>query len=357
VKEILVNGGMRRRLRPRGGGGNRPAGSIARLAAIAIASLAALAAASPSSGGDTPGTTVVSLVIENDLFYKNDWNYTSGLALAWVPAGDATPVWMVRFARWLPWFPDEGQVRHGYVFGQNVYTPRDITLADPPLDDRPYAGWLYGSIGLGVETGRQLDQVWMSLGVVGPASLAEEAQEFIHQIINDDEPQGWDTQLGNELGVELAGERSWRGLAATTLGGLALDLLPHVGGSLGNIYTYADGGVSVRYGKNLTSDYGPPRIRPGLPGSCFFTATDKFAWYVFVGIEGRVVARNIFLDGNTFVDSRSVDKEPLVGDVQWGLALTWPRVRVGYTHVVRSREFTTQDEHDEFGSLSVSVSF
>lgn len=27
--------------------------------------------------------------------------------------------------------------------------------------------------------------------------------------------------------------------------------------------------------------------------------------------EGRAVARNIFLDGNTFQDSRSVDKEPL----------------------------------------------
>jgi hypothetical protein len=54
-----------------------------------------------------------------------------------------------------------------------MYTPRDITLANPPLDDRPYAGWLYATLGLGVETGRQLDQLALSLGVVGPESLAE----------------------------------------------------------------------------------------------------------------------------------------------------------------------------------------
>jgi hypothetical protein len=52
-----------------------------------------------------------------------------------------------------------------------------------------------------------------------------------------------------------------------------------------------------------------------------------------------------------------VDKEPLVGDLQWGLVLTWRDVRLGYTHVVRTREFKTQLEHDTFGAFSISISF
>lgn len=32
--------------------------------------------------------------------------------------------------------------------------------------------------------------------------------------------------------------------------------------------------------------------------------------YVFAGAEGRGVASNIFLDGNTFEDSHTVDREP-----------------------------------------------
>ena len=335
-----------------------PGGSvIARIVGIVIASLATFSAASPALGGEAPRTGVLSLVIENDLFYNSDRNYTSGVALVWVPTAGPAPDWALRVARWIPWFPVEGDVRHGYALGQNMYAPSDITLANPPLDDRPYAGWLYGTIGLGVETGRQLDQLALTLGVVGPASGAEQTQKFVHKIVGSPEPQGWDTQLGNELGILLTYQRSWRALATTTLLGLDFDLTPHFGGALGNVYTYANGGMTLRYGRNLALDYGPPRIQPSIPGSGFFVPPASFAWYLFAGFEGRAVARNIFLDGNTFQDSRSVDKEPLVGDLQWGIVLTWQGVRLGYTHVVRTREFKTQREHDVFGSVSLSVSF
>jgi hypothetical protein len=137
-----------------------------------------------------------------------------------------------------------------------------------------------------------------------------------------------------------------------------LDFTPHIGGALGNVYTYANAGVTIRYGKRLPNDYGPPRIQPGLPGSGVFSPVSGFDWYVFAGIDGRAVARNIFLDGNTFRDSRSVDKEPLIGDLQFGLVLYWPVMRLSYTHVLRTREFQTQQSSkDYFGSLSMSVMF
>jgi hypothetical protein len=318
--------------------------------------LMALAVASPAGSEEAPRTGTVSLVVENDLFYNVDRNYTNGIALVWVPGGDA-PGWAVRVARWLPWFPRDGRVRHGYTLGQNMYTPADIALADPPRDDRPYAGWLYGAIGLGVETGRQLDQLWMTLGVVGPASLADETQTFVHGITSSSEPRGWGTQLENEPGILLTYQRSWRGLATKPLAGLDLDITPHIGGALGNVYTYASAGLTVRVGRSLALDYGPPRIQPSLPGAGFFVPTDTFGWYLFAGLDGRAVARNIFLDGNTFQDSRRVDREPLVGDLQWGITLTWRGARVSYTHVMRSREFESPNRHDEFGSVSLSISF
>jgi hypothetical protein len=57
---------------------------------------------------------------------------------------------------------------------------------------------------------------------------------------------------------------------------------------------------------------------------------------LFTGNEGRTVARNIFLDGKTFKDSRSVKKEPFVGDMLWGFALTWRAYRLSFTQVVRA---------------------
>ena len=74
----------------------------------------------------------LSFVFENEVFFGGDSDYTNGVALFWIPAGKPAPRWITSIARWLPWFPEEGMIRHGYVFGQNMYTPRDLTLVDPP---------------------------------------------------------------------------------------------------------------------------------------------------------------------------------------------------------------------------------
>lgn len=334
-------------------------GLARRTALSAVVAAALLAWSLPSGAAEEPEAGTLSLVFENDLFYDTDRNYTNGVRAAWLSAPAGTPAWARDAVRWFPLFPDSGTVRTSYAVGQNMYTPDDIALRDPPLDDRPYAGWLYGSIGLIAETGRRLDQLELTLGVVGPASLAEQTQKFIHEITDSQEPRGWDTQLENEPGVVLTYQRSWRGFVSESVSGFGFgfDATPHVGGALGNVFTYANAGLMLRFGQRLPLDYGPPRIQPSLPGSGFFVPQDGFGWYLFAGVEGRAVARNIFLDGNTFRDSRSVDKEPLVGDLQFGIALTWSNVRLSYTHVLRTREFETQDEADDFGAFSLSVRF
>lgn len=311
----------------------------------------ALAAESPVAG-------TMSLVLENDAFSGIDRHYTNGLMVVWVPDRDVpTPEWIMMLARLIPWFPEQGEIRHGYAFGQNMFTPSDIDMANPPLRDRPYAGWLYGTIALGVQTGRQLDQFGMTFGMVGPVSLAEQSQKFAHRVLPGSEPQGWDTQLGNEPGIVATYQRGWRGVATSTVLGAPLDFTPHIGAALGNVFTYGYAGVTLRFGERLPNDYGPPRIQPGLQGFGDFPPVSDFGWYLFAAVEGRGVARNIFLDGNTFRDSRSVNKNPLVGDLQLGLVLDWPVIRLSYTHVLRTREFRTQDSKDYFGALSMSVKY
>jgi lipid A 3-O-deacylase len=68
-------------------------------------------------------------------------------------------------------------------------------------------------------------------------------------------------------------------------------------------------------------------------------------------------ARNIFLDGNTFEDSRSVDKKILVGDLEAGIAITFGDVRLAYTHVYRTEEFHGQEDADLFGTLNLTIRF
>lgn len=318
--------------------------------------LALLAAPAPAAE-PVPTHGTWSVVFENDLFRETDRDYTGGIAFVWLPRETPPPDWFLRTARALPWFPAHDTLRHVYAFGQNAFTPRDIQTTDPPQDDRPYAGWLWATIGIGAKTGSRIDQFALTAGIVGPLSFAEQTQNAIHSITGSDQPNGWDTQLDNEPGIVASYQRSWRELRSAAAGGLDLELTPHLGGALGNVYTYANGGVTVRVGRGLDRDLGPPRIQPALPGSGFFIPAQAATWYFFLGLEGRVVAHNLFLDGNTFEQSRRVEREPLVGDVQWGFAVTWDEVRLSYTGVARTREFATQQGHDEFGVFTVSKAF
>jgi hypothetical protein len=115
----------------------------------------------------------------------------------------------------------------------------------------------------------------------------------------------------------------------------------------------------VRVGRMLGADFGPPRIRPALAGTHFFQPTDDgLGWYVFAGAEGRAVARDVTLDGNTWRDSRNVDRRPLVADLQAGLAVMWLGVRITYTQTWRTEEFYGQrGGMQNFGSLSATFRF
>src|SRR5690606_27522723 len=150
---------------------------------------------------------------------------------------------------------------------------------------------------------------------------AEQMQNSFHQLIGNDISNGWDNQLGNEPGINLSYQTKWRMVYEPIEGtNFAVDFMPHLGATVGHVTTHAAIGGTVRIGSGLDRDFGPPRIRPSVPGSSYFER-GGFDAYLFAGVEGRGVARDIFLDGNTFRDSQSVDRRYLVGDLQAGAAL------------------------------------
>ena len=308
---------------------------------------------------DLPGE-VFTIQVENDVFTTNDdGQYTHGMQLEWLSAPDDVAPYVRSGADVIPLFNTEGDLRSSFAIGQSMFTPDDIDDPNPIYDDRPYAGWLYANWGLLSDTGRRLDRMVLSLGVVGPASLADKTQSWFHEVIDAPDPKGWSNQLHNEPTVNLFYERQLRMITPFRVLGLEGDLTPHYGGALGNALTYGAAGATIRIGTDLVQDYGPPRIQPSLPGGGYFVSRgwNTVNAYVFAGIEGRAVARNIFLDGNTFRSSQSVDKEIFVGDLQFGVAVTWGAMRLSVTHVAQTREFRGESGGDSFGAISLSMTF
>ncbi len=322
--------------------------------------LAALPARPASSGGTW------TVQAENDRIANTDRHYTHGTRFGWVSdARDGQEQPMIRdVLQFLYPLANVRKGRAGFALGHNIYTPEDTEARNLERNDRPYAGWLYLAASLHSETEavstavkwRQLDTVELEVGMVGPAALGKEVQNSYHELIGVATSKGWSHQLENEPGVALIGERKWRHRPLSYMG-FEADVIPHIGASVGNVYTAINGGGTVRFGQRLGVDFGPPLIRPSLSGLGAVEPVDGLAWYIFAGLDGRAVARNIFLDGNTFASSHSVDKKPLVGDFILGAAVVYGDYRVAFTHVMRTREFDAQRESDRFGSISLSARF
>ncbi|MCV5968847.1 lipid A deacylase LpxR family protein, partial [Lactococcus petauri] len=73
--------------------------------------------------------------------------------------------------------------------------------------------------------------------------------------------------------------------------------------------------------------------------------------------NGRVVGRDVTLNGTLWRSSPSVDPRHLVGELELGAAAFWRGIRLSFTHVWRSKEFVAQTAPFRFGSISVSVAF
>lgn len=307
---------------------------------------------------------------ENDsLFFNSDKHYTQGLRLSNLsPSIGAESGWNGPFD-WaggiLPVFREEegGQRsrRYSLLLGQNLFTPKNLAIRPPERRDRPYAGWLYAGVSLLQESaGFHLENLELDLGIVGPGALGKQVQNDFHQLIGAQTAEGWSKQIQNEPGVMLSYERLWR-LHLIGDGDNGVDFVPQAGATVGNIFTYGDVGGMLRIGRHLSADYGPVRIRPALSGTDYFEGArldGDFGYYIYAGTQGRVVGLNIFLDGNSFRQSASIEKKDLVADFQAGIAFFWSTAfRLDFSVVRRTREFAGQSHPDEIGTAAFSFSW
>lgn len=325
---------------------------------MAIGLLAALPAmAQPPLPAPDP-RAAFTFNFENDALGdgRDRW-YSNGLRLNWSSAEGRLPPPLAFVDRGLGALFGPAQTRWNLGIGQQFFTAGNIRDPFPSPRDRPYAGFLFGEVGLDRRTASTLDRFNFQAGVVGPSSLGRSLQVSFHEAIGDPKPRGWQTQLDDEPVFNFAFERIWRTPSLALPLGLEADALPSVALAAGTVRVHAMAGLRARIGQGLGADFGPARLAPSL-GDAPMPIGRDFGWYLFAGAGGRAVARDIFLDGNTYRDNtRSVDREPVVGDFEAGGAVFWRNVRLSYSYVYRTEEFRAQGEAQQFGSVALTVAY
>lgn len=326
---------------------------LPRRAGVAAALAAAVALAAPAAHAACAWRAPrVALTVDNDSLTatRADGGYTSGVRIDLFDDAPASGFALDRAVESaLGAGLDErctgaeggGAALRAISIGQAIYTPRELENPAPQPQDRPWAGWLYAARSwevLGTDGGRlRSRRLDAAVGAVGDASLARQSQKLVHRILGYAQPQGWDNQLRNQVGVSL------NYLERVSFGDEHRDLVVHWGGNLGNTQTYANAGATLRYGRALC-DLGPG------PGATFSGAaagpaarcnagSDALRWQVFAGVDVRAVAWDLFLQGDPRRGESAIDPARVVADARIGAAIAQGRWRFTYTLVMRSREF------------------
>ncbi len=301
---------------------------------------------------------ILNINWENDAFSGDESGYTNGTRISYISSEKYVPKFIKTTSDYLPMLSKSGKKRMSLAIGQSIFTPYRVNEIPPSANDRPYAGWAYGSFGIFSDTRKSLDNLTLTLGVVGPSAKGRQAQNEVHSVIAA-QPKGWDYQLEDEFGAVVSYSKKWHNITTISDSGMQTEIMPSIGTNLGNIFTDASAGVTFRLGYDLKSDYGVSKITPGFSGSEFFRpSTKSLTWYLFSSFEFKAVKRNIFLDGNTNKQSRRVRKEKGVGMMHFGFAINYDDWRLSYSQVYMTQEYDPQPGGgDKYGIITASRRF
>ncbi len=297
----------------------------------------------------------LAVTLDNDILLGNDNGYTNGIYFSWFEVDDQNesshPDWLTAPLSWSVNVESAKNTLQVYSLGQVMVTPEDITLENPPVNDLPYSGTLlFNSTFITIEASHA-DAIATVIGIVGPSSGAEETQKWVHDLVGADEPQGWDTQLEDEIIFQFLRGRLWRTWSRPDD---RMDFLVLAEAGLGTLSSFAASAMLYRFGSDLSSTFATPLLintRSANP------AAINGAWYFFAGVRFEYVFNAIYVDGNTYRESRSIDYDHSQIGVTTGLAYSWDNTSITVALYDSNISDDLSGEFTQFGTLTFGWRF
>jgi hypothetical protein len=310
--------------------------------------------ASISAGQAVRADQTFNIYWENDgTFIKpnhsTDRHYTDGLKTSFTH--EPNTKWLRDFGRWNNFGENDSNVNTdlGYFFGQSMFTPDHANAPEKRNhEDQVFAGWLYAGAFAQRATRDQMEHFEISLGLIGPVSLADRTQRFVHKALCIEEPKGWEDQLGNEL----AGDFTW--FKRQQIEGPLLRRTPdfdtqlEYGFTAGSVHRNAIVGLIARVGTDLPNDFGPGRLEAPACGAGR-VGQSRTHLYLFGRASCKLVQYNRFLTG--------LETETVVGQFQLGVVWRKKNFQINYAQTYLTREFKEQHGTDSLASLNLTWYF
>lgn len=238
---------------------------------------------------------------------------------------------------------------------QITNTPTDIKIPGPVQNDYPYAAALFINYGKMYTNQPKKSRVisTVSIGAIGPFAMGEQIQKFFHRVVDYTQPEGWSSQLPNDLilNYRLNYEKNlWRHNQNTELIGIA-DV------NAGLTFNNCRVGLLFRTGKHL--NYFSADEIAGV-----YTNKDRKGRFVFsMQPQVTIVAYNALLQGSLFKKRSSnwaddayvikwQDINRIIYGFAFGIAYETKFAGISISQHLQSKEFRQVKSH-EYGNIGL----
>jgi len=283
---------------------------------------------------------------ENDAYLAtlNDRYYTNGLFIyfrrAIDPAGFSEKIEKKTFE---------------ISVGQKMYTPYWGQVAKKEDQDRPFAGYLYacGAYSVFYKNERVL-KFGVELGTVGPNSLAQDAQKFLHQTVGFYTPAGWEYQIKNEIAANLTANYSALLLRSNDQ---VVDLSGQGYANLGT--TFSGLGTSVLFRAGRLNQLFNSAYHNAVIGKSKTEALNRSEFFFYAKPQLNLVAYDATIQGSLFNNDSPVTfgVKPIVFEQQFGLNYSSRRFTADFNIIFKTKEVKSVAKAQNYGGLSLYYRF
>jgi lipid A 3-O-deacylase len=247
----------------------------------------------------------------------------------------------------------------GFELGQKIFNPQSGKIPAAEYIDRPFAGYTYiGSTLNFLYKDESNLKIGAQLGVVGPASGAQQVQTFVHNTFGFYHVEGWQYQVKNDPELNLSAEYN-KLLARTT----AFDFSLASYLNIGNGFTGAGAGPLFRLG-NFNQLFYSESTQSTITANNQITPLHPHEFFFYYQPQLNYVAHDATIQGGLFESHNdpggkeiTLAPEPLVFSNQLGLTYTANRWIFDVDAIFHTRDTKLMIHPDQWGSISALYRF
>jgi len=283
---------------------------------------------------------------ENDAYLAtlNDRYYTNGLFIYFRRAMDPAK------------FSDKIEKKtYEISVGQKIYTSYWGQVPKKEDQDRPFAGYLYAGGAYSIfYKNESVLKTSAEIGTVGPNSLAQDAQRFLHKTVGFYPPAGWDYQIKNELAINLAANYS-KLLYRTD--DHVVDLSGQGYANLGT--TFSGLGASVLFRAGRLNQLFHTAYHNAVIGNSKTAVLNNSEFFFYAKPQLNIVAYDATIQGSMFNDESLVTfgVKPIVFEQQFGVNYSSKRFTIDFNIIFKTKEVKSVAKAQNYGGLSLYYRF